>query len=197
MPRPSVRGKLLETALERFQAQGFHACGVQDITDAAGVPKGSFYNHFKSKEALALEVLDQYRQGNRLELLSDESMPPLARLRAHFEFLAERFAGWKFTRGCLLGNFAGETADTNPAMREAMAGAFDRWAATVGVALRQAQAQGEIDPQHDADALGRFLIYAWEGAITGAKVAKSGGPIDDFFAITFGTLLAKPGAASD
>jgi TetR/AcrR family transcriptional repressor of nem operon len=195
MPRPSVRGKLLEAALERFQAQGFNGCGVQDITDAAGVPKGSFYNHFKSKEALALEVLDQYRAGNRFDLLSDDGAAPIARLRAHFEFLAERLEGWKFTRGCLLGNFAAETADTNPAMRDAMTIAFDRWTEAVGALLRQAQARGEIDRGHDPAALARFLVYAWEGAITGAKVAKSRGPIDDFFAVAFGRLLAEPAAA--
>jgi TetR/AcrR family transcriptional repressor of nem operon len=195
MPRPSVRGKLLETALERFQAQGFNGCGVQDITDAAGVPKGSFYNHFKSKEALALEVLDRYRAGNRFDLLSEDGAAPIARLRMHFEFLAERLEGWKFTRGCLLGNFAAETADTNPAMRDAMTIAFDRWTEAVGGLLRQAQAAGEIDRGHDPATLARFLVYAWEGAITGAKVAKSRGPIDDFFAVAFGRLLAAPAAS--
>ena len=192
MPRPSVRGKLIESALERFQAQGFNGCGVQDITDAAGVPKGSFYNHFKSKEALALAALERYGEGNRRELLSDDSMAPVARLRAHFEFMADRFEGWAFTKGCLLGNFANETADTNPALREAMAGAFERWTTAVAAVLRQAQAVGEIDARPDPDTLARFLVHAWEGAITGAKVAKSRGPLDDFFAVSFGTLLAKP-----
>ena len=194
MPKPSVRGKLLETALERFQAQGFNGCGVQDITDAAGVPKGSFYNHFKSKEALAVEVLERYGQGNRFDLLNDGTRAPLDRLRAHFEFLADRLEGWAFTRGCLLGNFASETADTSPAMRDAMVGAFDRWSAAVTHVLRQAQAQGDIDARHDPDRLARFLVQAWEGAITSAKVRKTRGPLDDFFAVSFGTLLAKPPA---
>ena len=44
----------------QFIERGFHACSVQDITDAAGVPKGSFYNHFRSKEALAAEILTEY-----------------------------------------------------------------------------------------------------------------------------------------
>ncbi|GGF00025.1 TetR family transcriptional regulator [Aliidongia dinghuensis] len=192
MPRPSVRGKLLETALEQFQAQGFNGCGVQDITNAAGVPKGSFYNHFASKEALALEVLEQYSQGSRPDLLTDETVPPIDRLRAHFAFLSDRLEGWHFAKGCLLANFGGEIADTNPAVREAMAAFFERWVSAVGVVLRQAQVQGEIDARHDPDQLARFLVYAWEGAVIGAKVMKSRGPLDDFFAVSFDRLLARP-----
>jgi TetR/AcrR family transcriptional repressor of nem operon len=192
MPKPSTREKLVETALERFQEQGFNGCGVQDITDAADVPKGSFYNHFKSKEALALEVLDRYGQGNRFELLTEGGTSPIARLKAHFEFLAGRFEGWNFTKGCLLGNFACETSDTNPAMREAMVLAFEHWAQIVGAVLREARALGEIETSQDPDALARCLVNAWEGAVTCAKVTKSRGPLDDFFAVIFRTLLAAP-----
>jgi TetR/AcrR family transcriptional regulator, transcriptional repressor for nem operon len=189
MPKPSLRGKLLEAALDRFQAQGFNGCSVQDITDAAGAPKGSFYNHFASKEALALEALDHYRQGNRVDLLTEGDAAPLARLKRHFEFLADRLDRWGFEKGCLLGNFASETADTNPSLREAAASAFDGWAATVAALLRQAQADGAIARRHDPDALARFLVYAWEGAVIGARTAKSRRPLDDFFAMTFGALL--------
>src|ERR1700756_1105431 len=126
MPRPSVKEEIVQAAVKMLHERGFNATGVQDITDAAGVPKGSFYNHFKSKEALALEVLDQYRAGNHFDLLSEDGPAPIARLQAHFEFLAERLEGWKFTRGCLLGNFAAETADTNPALRDALPIAFHR-----------------------------------------------------------------------
>ena len=190
MPRPSVREKLVETALECFQDQGFNGCGVQDITDAAGVPKGSFYNHFKSKEALAVEVLARYAETNRLDMLEDAGMPPLARLRANFQFLADRIEGWAFTRGCLLGNFGCETSDSNPAIREAMSLKLAHWAELLGRVLREAQAQGALDRHYDPALLARHLIYAWEGAVTAAKVIKSRQPMDDFFKINFDTLLA-------
>ena len=60
MPKPNHRDKILNAGLEVFHEHGFHFTGVQNIVDQAGVPKGSFYNHFKSKEALGLEVLDTY-----------------------------------------------------------------------------------------------------------------------------------------
>jgi AcrR family transcriptional regulator len=64
-----VRGKLVEAGLETLHAKGFNGCSVQDITEAAGVPKGSFFNHFKTKEALALEVLGPYGESSRIDML--------------------------------------------------------------------------------------------------------------------------------
>lgn len=192
MPRPSVREKIVEAALDRFQDQGFNGCGVQDITDAACVPKGSFYNHFKSKEALAIEVLERYGEGNRFDLLEDETRKPLERLRAHFDFLADRFDNWHFARGCLLANFSVETADTSPAMRAAMAAAFVRWNGRVADVLRKARDAGEIAADSDVETLARFLVQSWEGAVTAAKVMKTRRPLEDFFGFAFGTLLTHP-----
>jgi TetR/AcrR family transcriptional regulator, transcriptional repressor for nem operon len=63
LPRPSTRNAILEAGMKLFNERGFSACSVQDITDAADVPKGSFYNHFKSKEALAAELVTEYGKG--------------------------------------------------------------------------------------------------------------------------------------
>ncbi len=63
MARSGVRDKIVSAAADRFHALGFNACGVQEIVDAAGVPKGSFYNYFKAKELLALEVLANSGEG--------------------------------------------------------------------------------------------------------------------------------------
>lgn len=60
MPKPNVREQLMEAGLRTLHSQGFNGCAVQDITQAAGVPKGSFYNHFESKEALALAALEMF-----------------------------------------------------------------------------------------------------------------------------------------
>jgi TetR/AcrR family transcriptional regulator, transcriptional repressor for nem operon len=59
MPRPSAREEIVQAGLKCLVEKGFNAVGVQDITDAAGVPKGSFYNHFESKEALGVEIVER------------------------------------------------------------------------------------------------------------------------------------------
>jgi len=100
----------------------------QDITDSAGVPKGSFYNHFDSKEALAVVALQRYAERRRLEDLADPSAAPLARLRSHFELLRAETQEHGFTRGCLLGNLGAEVADHSDVLRAAVGQSLARWA---------------------------------------------------------------------
>src|ERR1700689_5193995 len=84
MPKPSHRNKLLTEGLSVLLARGYFGASVRDIVKAAGVPQGSFTNHFSSKEAFAEEVLELYFAQSRETIsktLRNDSRPPLARLR--------------------------------------------------------------------------------------------------------------------
>src|SRR6516225_4876557 len=108
--KPNHRDLLLDTGLRVLHKRGFNATSVQDITDAAGVPKGSFYNHFESKEDLALQALERYWQNGagRRGVLSDTSLDPVERLRRHFRGLSDLAVRQKFQKGCMIGNFSTE-----------------------------------------------------------------------------------------
>ena len=181
----SVRDKIVEAALDRFHALGFNGCGVQEIVDKAGVPKGSFYNYFKAKELLAVAVLKAYAEGSRREMLSDKAIAPVKRLRAHFEFLASRYARVGYGKGCLIGNIAAETSDEMPVVRKALARVLANWTELVAGAIRDGQADGSIDARLDAEKIARFLINSWEGAVIRMKIANSKQPLDDFFSVAF------------
>ncbi len=189
MPRPSVRKQLVDAALDRFHALGFNGCGVQEITDAAGVPKGSFYNHFESKQAMLCEVVEHYCATSRLEMLDDKTVPPLKRLRAHFEYLAKRHHRNGYQRGCLLGNLSAEVAGTNRDIREVVDAALERWSDAVTSVLQEAQADGQLRSEIRPKVLGRYLVSSWEGATLRMKALKSRTPLDDFFSVTFDLLL--------
>ena len=75
MARPSKREEIAQAALRQFREYGFNATGVSDITAAAGAPKGSFYNHFTSKEECALEALSRYGDGLRFDILTTPGVP--------------------------------------------------------------------------------------------------------------------------
>jgi TetR/AcrR family transcriptional repressor of nem operon len=195
VPRPSVRPLLLEAALEQFHSRGFHNCSVDDITKAAGVPKGSFYNHFASKDALAVEALQVYQQRSVWRRGEDADRPPLERLRHRFAAMRDVLTERGYTRGCLIGNMGTELADLNPAVRAEVQASLDFRSRASTELLREAQQRGELAGRLDPDVLGPFLTNAWEGVVTRTKVCKSPQAMDEFFAV-LDQLFAQPKDAS-
>jgi TetR/AcrR family transcriptional regulator, transcriptional repressor for nem operon len=190
MPRPSVRNHLVESALEQFHTRGFHNCSVEDITRAAGVPKGSFYNHFPSKDALAIEAIHQYQTRSVWRTSEDDDLPPLTRLRHRFEALRDILVERGYTRGCLIGNMGTELADLNPAVRAEVQASLDFRSKSAADLLATAQHRGDIATTHDPEILGRFLVDAWEGAVLRAKVDKSPRALHDYF-VMFDSMVGS------
>ncbi|MGN9918765.1 TetR family transcriptional regulator C-terminal domain-containing protein [Micromonospora palomenae] len=189
LARKSTREEIVTAALDRFHARGYNAAGVNDITQAAGVPKGSFYNHFDSKEALAIVALERYGAGLRLEDLADTSVPPVQRIRAHFEFLRDEVVGHEYHRGCLYGNFGTEIVDHRDAIRDAVRDSLDEWASLIATTLVEAQRAGTIRADVDAEVTAGFLVNAWEGTLIRARTDRSPAAFDAFFS-AFDTLLS-------
>lgn len=177
--------------MDRFHALGYTATGVQEIVDVAGVPKGSFYNHFKAKELLAREVFDLYIQSARLETLDDRSLSAEARLRAHFEGMAANYARIGYAKGCLVGNLAAEVTPATPVLREAIATTLTGWTARLAAVIREGQRAGAFDATQDPDRLARFLLDGWQGAVVRMKYTGDGGPLDDFLAIAFPLVTGR------
>ena len=123
MGRGQNRDKLLAEGMRLLREGGYQATGVQEITAACGVPKGSFYNYFPSKTAFGVEVLEAYaEEGGRAldEALADDGRPPLARLRGLYEGWIAGMAEGGFRGGCLIGNLTQEMADHDDAFRQAL-----------------------------------------------------------------------------
>lgn len=189
MARPSLREKLASSAVDTLHTHGFKGCSIQDITEAAGVPKGSFFNHFENKEDLAIDALRRYLENVRSDMLFDESVPPLQRLKNHFTYLSERLVSLGYGRGCMLGVFAAEMSTDYPRMREELRSIFETWCCGVEQLLREAQSKGEVDPRHDPAQMARFLVNAWQGATIRVKITQTCEPIDDFLNVAFKALL--------
>ncbi|MEV0408782.1 TetR family transcriptional regulator C-terminal domain-containing protein [Actinoallomurus sp. NPDC050550] len=193
MGRRGVREEIVEAALEQFHVQGYNAAGVKVITDAAGVPKGSFYNHFDSKEALAVVALERYGAGRPLHELTGGEGEPLARLRAHFEALRDAVVRYDFTRGCLIGNFGTEIADHSDVIREAVRQSLAQWTDAIAAVLTDARDAGALRAGLDPRATAGFLVNAWEGSLIRARADRSTDALESFFILIFDALLAKDG----
>ncbi|WP_298845200.1 TetR/AcrR family transcriptional regulator [uncultured Roseobacter sp.] len=165
MPRPSHKDKIIDAGLAVFHEFGYHASGVQTVVDHAGVPKGSFYNHFKSKDELGLEVLNAYwRQSEDMRAAlraSDKS--PLDRIDDHL-------ASFNVTRsGCLVGNFTSEMAN-EPQFRVALREVYASWIADFEACIAEGQNDGSIRNDETPKALAAFIVTALEGSVLKRKL---------------------------
>ena len=195
MPRPSnpeVRRRLLSAGLDLVHMRGFAASGVKDITDAAGVPKGSFYAYFPSKEALAVAILEHYWADidlRRLPILDAEGSA-LDRITRFFHALADDHETGDFLLGCLIGKLSLELGGTSEPVRAKLAGILDSWDEAVTTCVRSGQGSPSgIRSDVDATELAALLIEAWEGAALRGKVTRSRDPYDRFEAVTIPALL--------
>lgn len=175
MPKPSLRDAIVDAAVAEFHRHGYSGAGVAGIAAAAGAPKGSFYNHFRSKADLAVAAADRFVAGNRAEMLDDPAVPrALDRVTGHFAFLGSRLESTGVEHGCLLGNLAADTAVDEPVVAVHLDGVFGGWAARLTDLVRTAQAEGDVDEALDPALTADLLVAMWEGVALRAKVHGDG-----------------------
>ena len=199
MRKPSLREDILNAGLKVMFRSGYTGATVRDICEAAGVPLGSFTNHFRSKEAFAEEVLDRYfahLKGFVKQALDNKSTTPRERLKRYLDIISGVLAGDKWNRGCLIGDFSLETTSQSKLLRERLEAIFQEWRAPFVSCIAEAQTTGEIDSTFDPMDLAEFLLASWEGAILRMKVERGPAALDRFKNIMFQTIFSKPHSRS-
>lgn len=144
---------------------------MADISEATGLEKGGVYNHFDSKDALALAAFD-YSYGlirKRLDAAVRDAADPVRRLQAIVDVYREVARKPVVPGGCPILNTATEADDTHPALRDRARRAMDGWHGLVAAAAADASRDGRLDPA-DAASLATFVIAALEGAIMLVKL---------------------------
>ena len=198
MARPSNREKLLRVGMEVVHRHGFNGASVRDIVQAAGVPQGSFTNHFASKEAFGLEVIGLYftnAQESIRQTLRNDELPPLQRLRAYIDASKDRLNRDGMRNGCLFGNFTAEASDASEAIRLRLVEVFAEVQAALAYCLRAAVKAGEVAPGLDCDETAAFIVASLQGANLLAKAQRSPVPVERFKEILFSTVLRRVGNA--
>jgi TetR/AcrR family transcriptional repressor of nem operon len=192
MPKPSHRETLLHEGLKVVLSQGYSGASVRDIVRAAGVPQGSFTNHFTSKEVFAQEVLDLYFslvRSNIDKTLRNDSLPPLRRLRAWFDLQIAFLKKAEFRTGCLIGNFSIEASDQSESIRLRLTEFFKDIHESIVYCLKAAVDAGELSASTDVREIASFLYSSWQGAILQSKVEQSIKPLERFKKVLFSQVL--------
>ena len=194
MSRPSYKEKLLTGGLKLVHARGFGASSVRDIVQAAGVSQGSFTNHFASKEAFGLEILERYWEMTSAAVsatLRNDALPPLRRLRAWIDGQLEYLRKDDMRRGCLYGNMSAEAVEESEAIRARLVSVFAANEASVAYCLEAAIDAGELAPNADVRELAGFIVSSLQGAILLAKAKRSPVPVERFERVLFQQLLTR------
>jgi len=194
MKRIHNKEDIIQVGLDIVLRRGFNATGVDAILKQAKVPKGSFYNFFASKEEFALDIIDQFVAGREeifTPIFSNDSLPPLDRIRKSFESLIAKFEGDDCTQGCLLGNLGQEMSDQSDNVRQRLEQSLQRWSRELTTLLLAARKENEISADMDAEMLAENLISSFQGALLRSKVKKSSEPLKNFIYLYFDRFLAR------
>jgi len=181
-----TKQRLILVGLRLMLARGYHAVGVQDVLSETGIPKGSFYHHFESKEDFALQLIDAY-QGNVHLLLAATlraaGRPPLDRVRAFFDGVRAAYADEGYL-GCFLGALGQELSGASDVFRRKIDGCLGEISAGLRFALDEARERGDLPARTDTTAMADLLVNAWEGAALRSRLVRSPQPLEgvlDFY----------------
>ncbi len=190
--KESTKDRIVEIGSEIIHRKGFNNTGIQEILDAAGVPKGSFYNHFKSKEDFGLQVIDHFVGRFAVmtqSLLEDGSISPLERIKRVLYGFMDFFKSKDYGCGCPIGNLSQEMADLSPAFRERLGGAIDSMVESYSKVLAEAQRAGEVSGLLDVREAAYFIVASWHGALIRMKIVKGPEPLENHIRFIFDYVL--------
>lgn len=180
---PDTRAALIRSGTEVLTEQGFTASGIDGILKRVGVPKGSFYYYFDSKEAFGRAVMEHYGAyfAKKLERhLGDASRPPLSRIEAFVADARDGMARHDFRRGCLVGNLGQEAGGLPEGYRDWLRATLDDWQQRLARCLEEARAAGELAEQADVERLAEAFWIGWEGAVMRARLEGRARPLEVF-----------------
>lgn len=182
------RDRLLEIGLELFSSRSYAATGVREITQAVGVPTGSFHYYFKNKEDFALSVLTYFFQqafSNKFErVVNDERLSGKEKVIGIFRVLVQyhlkRPRKNEWLDGCLMGNLGQEISADTPAIATKLQEHISGLLKALTRLVDQGKEDGTIVNVCKSRQLAGFLFDAYEGAMMRRKIYSSDQPLNDF-----------------
>ena len=179
--RPDTRQHILDCGRQLVAAKGFVGVGLAEILATAGVPKGSFYHYFASKEVFGAALIESYFDDYRTRLAALSAQPGQTgaqRLLTYFERWIETQQADDRAEHCLIVKLAAEIADLSDAMRNRMLAGTDAILRQLTEFIAAGQADGSIGTTEAPAVLAQFLYQAWLGASLLAKLRREPNAFD-------------------
>jgi TetR/AcrR family transcriptional regulator, transcriptional repressor for nem operon len=182
-----VRSHILATGQRIMAGKGYSAVGLNEILTAAGVPKGSFYHYFGSKDAFGVAMLERYFDDYLAEIDRTMAEPGLTMAQRLMNYWAQWQASQSFQdcQGrCLAVKLGAEVADLSEPMRLAMRRGTEAIVRRLADAIAAGVVEGSLGTQADPAGLARTLYQLWLGASVMVKIERNAEPFAAALAAT-------------
>ncbi len=192
MNKPDTRELILSAGHDLIVEKSYNGCGLKEILDRAGVPKGSFYHYFKSKEDFGLAVIERAQDQTHdfmREFLRDRKHAPLQRIKNLYARIQQFHEEEGIDCQCLVPKLTLEQSQLSETMRGGLKCAQDMTHNLLAQTIREAQNSDEISPSLDPDKIAAFIFNASHGASIQMQIERSTKPYDDFVSIIFEHIL--------
>ena len=189
-----TRAALIRSGVELMTTYGYISSNIESILKQVGVPKGSFYYYFKSKEEFGKTIIASYdsffthKLDKHLTNVSIES--PLARITAFYEDAKQGMAKYDYNRGCLIGELIQEESLLPEGYAVLLEQVLQNWQAKIENCLLLAKNLNELSSDLNCKLLAAFFWLGWEGAVTRSKLVKKSDPLE-LFINTFINMVSK------
>lgn len=177
--KPNAKRKLLDAALAMIRTRGYSATTVDELCATAGVTKGAFFHHFKSKEELAVAAAQHWSEMTGALFAGapyHDHADPLNRVLGYVAFRKALLQGDVSEFTCLVGTMVQEAYETAPAIRDACERSISGHARTLEADIEAAMRDRNMHPDWSAKSLALHTQAVLQGAFILAK-AKGGAEI--------------------
>jgi len=176
-----TKERLLLAGLQLMLQRGYNATGIQDLLADTGIPKGSFYHHFESKEQFTLQALRLYSANVHAtldEALGSGQIPPLERVRGFFHNVERSYAKEGYL-GCFFGALGQELSGTSEVFRLEIEGCLMGIVDRIAACLEEARTAGDLPATTDCTQMANVLTNCWEGAALRTRLRREPEPLHD------------------
>lgn len=187
--------EIIEKGSRIIQSRGYHNTGISEILKETGIPKGSFYNFFDTKENFCLEVIDYYGEnGYKMmqDIFSRANLSPLEKLKAYYyEFMLKANKENTSRMGCLINNLSYELGAINDRLAKELDRQYKKQIKAISKVISDAQECNEVRRDHKAAELALFIHNNTIGGMGRMKITKSIDPLRKAIDMSFEYLTEK------
>ena len=189
---PDTKTHLLDIGYQLIAKKGFTAVGIKQILDTAGIPKGSFYHYFASKEAFGEAIIDTYftNYKTRLDNIERQDINAQQKIYNYFQNWYDTQQNGCDDGKCLVVKLSAEVADMSEPMRIALNAGYQQTVNWLSDQIKAGWSDGSIVQPDNiaAESIAKRWYFAWLGASLIAKISQTNTPLAEVWQMTTSQL---------